>query len=158
MSTPNWLPCPYCGFPNGPRERACKSCGGPLWAQDAPDADPYVADETMHLYHSTDGTQLLCLSHSWFEYDTRHMAFRTPWSNLITIYRGLLGSYLNMQAVPELVGDGVLYRSRVLGKHTGLHHDERRLRLDPFGFPQNRQLCADLRRYAPHLARYVPRA
>lgn len=34
---------------------------------------------------------------------------------------------------------------------------ERRFALDPFGYPQNTELCADLGRRAPQLVPYLPR-
>ena len=35
---------------------------------------------------------------------------------------------------------------------------ERHIALLGFGFPQNKPLCADLCRHAPHLCRYIPKS
>lgn len=152
MPIATWKTCPYCGLQNISERRICKRCRGDISGSLTPPLIP-ATEETLTMYSDESGKRLFTFSPHWLEYAAPDIAFRTHWSNLTTIHRALWEYHLYMFKEPEILRAGLRHMSRN-GETTFL---ARRVGLNGFGFPENKTLCADLRRYAPQLSKYIPK-
>lgn len=158
MPTLAWIPCPHCGFQNIPEKRYCKRCRGFLRVPPSALSPVAATEETVTLYPDETGRRLLTVCCLWLEYDAPDVAFRTSWSNLTTIHRALWDYHLYMLQEPKLFRADWRHMSRASwDKLSEPTFPERRISLNGFGFSENKMLCADLRRYAPQLSKYIPK-
>ncbi|KAB8141752.1 hypothetical protein F8S13_18605 [Chloroflexia bacterium SDU3-3] len=115
-------------------------------------------DDTLTIYCERGGPRVLTFARLGLEYDAPDIAFRTRWENLTTIYRGLWASELYMLKEPYIMRASYRHRKQLYSDGPEIPaYPSRRFALDPFGYPQNTELCADLGRRAPQLVPYLPR-
>jgi len=150
--------CPYCGYVLFMGDTECERCGQRVDIPGMLALPEPSTDETLTIYRTADGKRQIFISSRCLEFSSPDIVFKTAWPNLTTIHRGFWGYELYMLKEPDILQAS--WRSMPRGTwDTPLPpaYPSRRIALDPFGYPDNRELCADLGRHAPQLAPYLPR-
>ncbi|MBC8161641.1 MAG: hypothetical protein H7Z42_10525 [Roseiflexaceae bacterium] len=138
--------CPLCSVLVTVEQNMCPRCLEPL-APAAPSTP--ATGETSTLYRSPSGRERLLISFSQIEYDSAQLGLLATWDNVVALESSEHGHRLRLHHTPARV------RLPVSSARTWFSNLTQYIPLEPFGFPNNPTLRADIARCAPHLQQYL---
>lgn len=141
--------CPHCGLPNIPERSICKRCRQPL-LDTGPAQQAASTGDTSAIFHDHVGSRMLIFSPTALEYDAPGVRFAAPYWNIKSIDRTLMSYMMNMYFNPNNT-DFRQWEQRLRPPISASEPIRYSIPIAGFGYPQNIQLHAELRRRMPWL-------